>query len=275
MSSDILLAEPLHSRGNRQQTALRSFRNVAAANKPAILVIALLLAWYVASWHPLLSGIGPSDIARTFVSLAEGPLWPALASTIVRFLKGFALGCVIGIPIGLAMAAHPVTERLFGSIVHPLRQVPLFGWIPLIGLTFGLGETSKIVFVALAVAYVMVLAAFEAGRSTPSSLREVADVFALSRLHRWRHLFVPSMLPSLLSGVRVAVAIGWSAVFGAEILLTAGPGLGTLVWGARELGKDDVVIVGTLVIILTGVLTNGALAAYEKRAFVWRKASDK
>lgn len=235
----------------------------------ATLVVALSL-WSLLS---LAGGAtSPLTVVRAFAEILAGPLPVALGATLGLFLLGLAAGGAIGAPLGLAMGFSPLANRLLGSVVHPLRQVPLFGWIPLIILVFGLGQAPKIVFVSMAVAYVMILAGYEAARSVPEPLSEVARLAQLPPLDRWRLLVIPSLLPQLFSGLRVAVTVGWSAVFGAEILLAHGAGLGTLVWGARELGRYDIVIAATLILVAFGILTNRLLGLAERRLFGWRFA---
>jgi sulfonate transport system permease protein len=261
--------------GSREATrqfarAIARFWNDDIA-RPLLVVLLIVGAWIGAALvNP--GVLSPSEVLIALAEVARNDLSTALAATLSRFVCGFALGAVIGIPIGLAMGSGATAHRVLGSIVHPLRQVPLFGWIPLIGLVFGLGESSRIAFVTLAVSYVLVLAALEAARAVPPSLREVARLHRLGRLAEWRYLRLPAMVPPLLSGVRVAVVVAWSAVFGAEILLTGGPGLGTMVWGARELGRYDIVGAGTLVVIVIGVLTSLALGELERRVLRWRDA---
>jgi sulfonate transport system permease protein len=189
----------------------------------------------------------------------------ATLDSLRRLVAGLLVGTTIGSLLGIAMGAVPLVDRLLSPVIHALRQVPLFGWIPLIGLWAGLGEPSKVTFVALAVAYVMVLSAHEAVRSISPRLAEVARALGLDPFAKLRVLVIPSVMPPLLAGIRIALAAGWSAVVGAEILMAAAPGLGALIWGAREVGRPEVVIAGSVVVGVLGAVTNVALRLIEQR----------
>ncbi len=265
MSADIAATpEPSRAAGGDRTSLGRPGRTLVS-------ILLALTAWTLASLVPSLGLTSPLALVRTLQELARGDLGPALAASAGRVVAGLCLGLVVGVPVGLAMGFSRSMDRLIGSLVHPLRQIPLFGWIPLLILALGLGEAPKLAFVALAVGYVMVLAAYEAARSVPHDLDEVTRLTGLSRIDRWRHLVVPSLLPALFSGLRIALILAWGAVFGAEILLANGRGLGSLVWGARELGRDDIVFAGTLILIAIGIGTSLAFAALERRVFWWRE----
>ena len=261
MTDSALAGQPRHR--------LRSLPTIGNRDRRLLVVLGVaLLIW------ALLSATGrvtsPLAVAAAFIEIGGGALPAALGTTLGLFLLGLVFGSAIGVPLGLAMGFSPLANRILGSVLHPLRQVPLFGWIPLIILIFGLGQSPKIVFVSMAVSYVMVLAAYEAARAVPQPLAEVVRLFQLPRLTRWRLLTIPSLLPQLFSGLRVAVMVGWSAVFGAEILLAHGTGLGALVWGARELGRYDIVIAATLILVVFGILTSRLMGLAERRLFGWR-----
>jgi sulfonate transport system permease protein len=236
-----------------------------------MIVPAILLAgWAATSSVPSLHAVAAPQVLRAFGELAHDRLWTDMAATLTRFFLGLLIGSAVGVPIGFAMGSSRVLDRLIGPLLHPLRQIPLFGWIPLIGLWFGLGELPKVVFIALAVSYVMVLNTYEGVRGEPAALREVARAHRLGWLATLWLLTLPAALPAIFSGLRISVAIAWSAAFGAEIMLAAGSGIGSMIWGARELGRTDIVVAGTLVIALLGIVANLLLNRADARLFRWR-----
>lgn len=194
-------------------------------------------------------------------------LWLCATGTLGRLLFGLAIGVALGSLLGATMASRRWLDQLLGSLVHPLRQIPLFGWIALLGLWAGFGNRSKIVFAALAVAYVMVVAVRRVLLSVPVTLREAAVVYRLGLFARLRWLLLPAILPGFLGGLRIALAAAWGATVGAEILMGgAAPGLGGFIWGQRELGRTDLVLLGTLLIGCCCLLTDIALRYCERGA---------
>ena len=132
------------------------------------------------------------------------------------------------------------------------------------------GELSKVIFVALAVAYTMVIAAYQAVRAIPPRLDEVARVYQLGWPKRLRVLLLPAVLPAWLGGVHIALAVAWGATIGAEILMGASAaGLGSFIWGQREVGRLDLVLLGTLLIGVFAVLSDFALRRAEQRLQRW------
>jgi sulfonate transport system permease protein len=205
-------------------------------------------------------------VSLTGITLPELPMYAifdAAIHTITRVALGLAIGSLIGAPIGMAMGLLPAVNGVLGSLVHPLRQVPLFGWIPLIGLWAGLGEPSKLAFVALGVSYVVVIAGYQGARSVSPRLAEMAQILKLGRVRKFLVLVLPASALSLLAGVRISLGVAWGAAVGAEILMSSAPGIGNLIWGGREADRPEFVIAGLVVIALLGVLSNAALRRLE------------
>ena len=239
-------------------------RSMAAGGPGVLLVLAaLLLAVLLAlSARPPLPLPSPA---------ATDALADACAGTLGRLGAGLLLGVVIGGAVGALMGQFDFFDTLLGSVVHPLRQVPLFGWIPVIGLWAGLGEAARLSFVTLAVSYVMVIAAHQAVRAVTAREIELARALCLPALQRFRVLVWPSALPSLFAGLRLSLAAAWGACVGAEILMSGGPGLGAYIWSAREMGQLDWLVSGTLTIAALGIASSALLRVIESRALFWQR----
>ncbi len=218
----------------------------------------------------LLSWRGPAILPDARLLELIHLLAQASLGSLGRLLAGLALGLLTGTLLGALMASWSLLDRLLGSLVHPIRQMPLFGWIALLGLWAGFGETSKVIFIALAVTYTMIIAAYQAVRAVPPRLDEVARVYQLGWGKRLRVLLLPAILPAWLGGLRIALAVAWSATIGAEILMGASAaGLGGFIWGQREVGRFDLVLLGTALIGTFAVLSDFALRQAEQRLQRW------
>ncbi|NWL80154.1 ABC transporter permease [Pseudomonas taiwanensis] len=218
----------------------------------------------------LLSWRGPAILPDARLLELIHLLAQASLGSLGRLLAGLALGLLTGTLLGALMATWPLLDRLLGSLIHPLRQMPLFGWIALLGLWAGFGETSKVIFIALAVTYTMIIAAYQAVRAVPPRLDEVARAYQLGWGKRLRVLLLPAILPAWLGGLRIALAVAWSATIGAEILMGASAaGLGGFIWGQREVGRFDLVLLGTALIGTFAVLSDFALRQAEQRLQRW------
>ena len=240
----------------------------------AVLPLAGLLLWTLAwagAWSdsPLL--VSPLSIAAEgLAQWRSGALAEALQASLLRDAVGGLIGAGTGLLLGLLLGGSPLAERLLGPSLHTFKQISLFAWVPLISVWFGLGEASKVVFIALAAAMPVLLNTLEGVRSVPAELREVGRVLRLGRWQRLRHLVLPSAAPSILAGLHLALIYAWLATLGAEYLLSNGAGIGHLISDGREQFRMDWVLLGVLVVGLVGHVLNQSAQWLERRALRWR-----
>ncbi len=242
--------------------------------RPLVLPILLLASWELFSrsgWvNPVLV---PSlvTIAESAVKLAlAGELWLHGWATLQRILFGFALAAVAGIGIGIACALSRWTDRLMGGPLAAIRQVPLFGWIPLIAVLAGIGEGSKVAFVALAAFYPIALNTTQAIRATPAELLEVGQVLRFSSWTRLRRLLLPQALPGILTGLKHGLNFAGVAVVAAEVFMTASPGLGNLLEYGQTNLRTDLVLIGVVAVGILGFILNQLIDRVSARLLRWR-----
>jgi sulfonate transport system permease protein len=234
----------------------------------------LLVAWVVAShagWADRRILPPPEQVVTTAVDqlLYQG-LLGNLAASLARDLAGFLLGTVLGLVIGTALGLSCIADGLFAPSFHGLRQISILAWIPLISLWFGVGETAKVVFVLAAALIPVVLNTHEGVRSASPHLIEVARSLTLTRWQMLSRLYVPSALPSIATGVHLALIYAWVASVGAEYFMTVGPGIGGLIIAGRERFQMDLVMLGIIILGLVGFLINRAASMLEARLLRWR-----
>ena len=197
---------------------------------------------------------------------ASGELWRALAASLLRMLAGFALGTFVGIVVGLSLGLSRLLERAVGPTFHTVKQVSLFAWLPLISLWCGLGEFAKVVFIALAAFFPVVVNVFDGVRGVPREWIEVARVFEFSRAQTLLRVVLPAAVASIFTGISLALIFAWLATLGAEYLMTAGSGIGNLLTDGREHFWIDVEIVGIVIVGLVGFGLTALSAALQARA---------
>jgi sulfonate transport system permease protein len=202
---------------------------------------------------------------------SDGTLWKSLGASLTRDLAGFALGTCSGLVIGGALGLSRFFENLIGPTLHTIKQISLFAWIPLISAWFGLGETAKVVFLSLAAFFPVVLNTFEGVRSVPPELIEVARAFAFSRPQLVTRVVLPAAVPSIFTGVYLALIYSWLATLGAEYLLSSGVGIGNLLTDGREHLWMDQVILGVIMVGAVGFALNLIAGLIEARLLKWRQ----
>ncbi|PVZ12508.1 MULTISPECIES: ABC transporter permease [unclassified Pseudomonas] len=235
----------------------------------AVLPLVAVAAW----WGTASMGMSDSKMlvapdqvwntAETYVT--SGHLWTALGASLARDLAGFAIGASLGLLLGALLGLSHLGERLLGGSFNAFKQVSLFAWIPLISVWFGLGDVAKVVFLSLAALVPVAVNTRDGLRKVPATLLEVAKVYGYSR---WQTLWLvrlPAALPSLFTGLYLALIYAWLATIGAEYLLVSGEGIGNTLIDGSEHFRMDQVLFGMLVIGLVGWALNGLARLAEQR----------
>lgn len=156
-------------------------------------------------------------------------------------------------------------ERLVGPSFNTFKQVSLFAWIPLISVWFGLGDIAKVVFLSLAALVPVAVHTFDGLRAVPPRLLEVARVYGYTRRQTLWEVMLPAALPTIFTGLYLALIYSWLATLGAEYLLVSGEGIGNTLIEGSEHFRMDLVLVGMLVIGLVGASLNLVTQQFERR----------
>jgi sulfonate transport system permease protein len=268
----VSLVRPLPVRSRRRS---RAFATLLHAALPWFLPLALLALWQVttsAGWLAPQILPTPATVAATFVDLITGgDILDSLAISLRRITLGFAIGTVVGLPIGIVLGRSARLEQYLGPSLRAIAQVPSLGWLPFLMLIFGLGETLNYVIIAKACFIPIALNTSAGIRNLSPQHLEMARAFRLRRKTMLLRVTVPGALPSIFSGVRLALSHAWIAMVVVEMLAdTAGVGY-LMTWG-RTLFQIDVVIVGMILIGVIGFLMDRGLRHIERRLQRWRPA---
>jgi sulfonate transport system permease protein len=242
--------------------------------KGFVLPLLLLLAWEIASKQSHAYALAFVPLEQIGSSLVEVMQNGSLATNLIASLgtasTGLLIGGGIGLSLGSLMALNRLADALIGPVFHTVRQVPLLGWIPLVGLWFGNGLLAKTLVVCLAAFYPMVLNTYEGLKNVETSHLEVGQALGVSRWQAYWHIFIPSALPFIFTGIFHALAFSWISTVGSELLFTAGPGLGSLMQTAQLSARMDIVIVCVLSIGATGLLMNLSFTRLSRHLLRWR-----
>ena len=185
-------------------------------------------------------------------------------------LKGYAIAAALGICAGSVMGMWHRAYDLLHPFITAVRQIPVIAWIPLIILWYGIGETSKVVVIAIAAFFPITLNTLGGFQSLPSGYLEVARLYRLSVSETFRKVYLPNALPQILVGLKLGLGSSWMAVVAAE-LIAANSGIGYRLSYSRGLLRSDAVILCMLVIGLVGILMDKLLTALFRRLLPWQK----
>lgn len=240
---------------------------------PGLVVLFTLLGWEGLARAGAISAFyfpPPTSILVTLGDLvAGGELLKHLAATFSRLVPGLLLGASAGLLVGLAMGWSPRVRALVDPFVAALHPVPKFAILPLIMVIVGVGETSKIIVVALAALFPMLINAMAGVRQISPLHFEVAENYGASRLQVLRRVVLPGSLPMVLSGLRLALNLGFLVTIGSEIM-AARQGLGAMIWLGWEVLRVEVIYAGLLVTALLGIGFNAFVQFLMRRLVPWQ-----
>jgi taurine transport system permease protein len=221
----------------------------------AATVLVLLAVWWAAAELRLVSPVflpGPADVLRQAVVLVskgymDSTLLEHVAASLMRALLALAATVLVGVPIGIAMGLTTVGRGIFDPLIEFIRPIPPLAYLPLVIIWLGIGEPSKVLVIAIAMLAPITIATASGVRAAPTERLNAARSMGASRAQLVRHVILPSALPSILTGLRIALGAGWSTLVAAE-LVAATRGLGFMIQSASAFLVTDVVIAGIIVI---------------------------
>jgi sulfonate transport system permease protein len=212
----------------------------------------------------------PAAVVESFWQLiVTGQLWPNLLISVERVAAGLTLGVAVGTALGLTASLSRAGEDAIDATVQMARTLPHLALIPLMILWFGIGETPKIILIALGSMFPIYLNLFSAVRGVERKLVEAVSVLGLSRAETIWHVILPATLPGFLVGLRQAFGISWISLVVAE-QINASSGIGYLVMNARDFLRTDIIFDGLLVYALLGLGTDQLVRALERKLLAWR-----
>jgi len=237
-------------------------------------IVVAIIAWDLAvrlATDTLLPS--PLAVVRALGELAQtGRLERYAVASLFRVTWGFSLAVVVGIPLGLALGWYARGGRTVGPILMFLRPISPLAWIPLAILWFGVGDSSAVFLIFIATVLPIALTAMQAARSVHHVHVEAARNFGLSGLAIVWRVLLPSTMPQLIGGIRLALGIAWLVVVAAE-MIAVNSGLGFLIVDARNAGdRYDLVVAGMVTIGLIGLILDNALRALAASPLLGRTA---
>ena len=234
--------------------------------------LALLLLWEVFARAGVLSPQvlpAPSKVVQTAWKLiGQGRLLSDLGASLLRAAAGFVIGGSLGFVLGTLVGFSRLAEALFDRSVQMVRAVPFLAALPLVIVWFGVGEGGKVFLVSLGVLFPIYINTVLGIRQVDPKLLELGRVTGLSNWTLIRRIVLPGALPSILAGVRYALAVAWLALVIAETI-AANTGIGSLAMDAREFLQTDVIVLTIVIYAGIGVVSDAIARLLERRLLAW------
>jgi NitT/TauT family transport system permease protein len=226
-------------------------------------VAALLALWAVAVRHsPILPN--PWQVVLGLVDLVRrGLLLKHVVASLFRVTWGYLLAVIAGIPLGLSLGWWRRAGLAVNPFLQILRPISPLAWIPISILWFGVGDRGAIFIIFLASLLPITVSAMNAVAAVPLVSIRAGRNFGLSSRELLQRVIFPSVMPQIVTGMRLALGIAWLVVVAAE-MIAVNSGLGFLIVDARNAGnRYDLVVAGMVLIGVIGLLLDRGMRRLE------------
>lgn len=235
-------------------------------------LVVVLTAWelYGRSVNPILFTY-PTAITRALVELVvTGELAQYLGQSLQVLLAGLLSSVLVGIPAGVLLARFTTIELATDLYVNALYATPMVALIPLIVLWFGFGFWAKTVIVFLFMIFPILINTQQGVKNVDRGLLEVARSFCSTEGQLWRDLVLPSALPFIAAGLRLAIGRGLVGMVVAEFY-TSVAGLGYMIVRYANAFETAKLFVPIVILMAMGILLVQAAKALELRIAPWQR----
>lgn len=230
---------------------------------PAVIVV----AWYFVTATGIVPPYrlpGPWAVVEAGTELIQrGELWRHIAISVQRVFIGFAVGTAIALVFAAIVGLSRIGQALFAPTLVALRAVPSLAWVPLLILWLQVGEESKVTLIAIGAFFPVYTTVADALQHVNPQLVEAGRTFGLRGWSLFRTVQLPAVIPSVVSGLRLALAQAWLFLVAAE-LLGASMGLGWMLDDSQKTGRVDRILLAIVLLALLGTITNAILVLFEK-----------
>ncbi|MGW1895146.1 ABC transporter permease [Streptomyces sp. NPDC002004] len=236
-------------------------------------IVTLLLLWETAPRLGLVDRtfLPPfSEVARSWWELAaDGQLADNARASLVRSFSGFGLAVAVAVPLGLLIGWYRPVADLLGPLLEVFRNTAALALLPVFVLLLGIGETSKIAIVVYACTWPILLNTISAVRNVDPTLLKLAKSMDLSAPRLFQKVILPSAVPVIFTGIRLAGAVSILVLVAAE-MVGAKAGLGYLINASQYNFAIPQMYAGIITISAIGVVFNQLLVVMERRLSSWR-----
>lgn len=234
-----------------------------------VVPIVLLVAWWAVTAAGVFTPVqlpSPSAVVDATIGLIQrGDLWLHIGISVQRVLIGFAIGAILGMLFGAVLGLSRWADALLTPLLGALRAVPSLAWVPLLILWMQIGEDSKVTLIAIGAFFPVFTTLYAGLQHVDPHLVEAGRAFGYKGVRLFKTIQLPAVVPSIFSGLRLALAQAWLFLVAAE-LIASSMGLGFLLTDSQNNGRTDRLILAIILLAVLGKITDSLLGLAEKRA---------
>ncbi|MDY6867730.1 MAG: ABC transporter permease [Chloroflexota bacterium] len=211
----------------------------------------------------------PTVVLQTLFELMfNGELFDHLSASLQRISLGFVLGAVPGIGLGMLMGWFRIVRAFFDPIISALYPIPKIALLPLLLIIFGLGETTRVVIVAMPVFFLSLITTMQGVKGLDPILLQAGQNFGATGWKLFIKIILPATLPAIFTGLRLSLGVALIVIVAAEFV-AADTGIGYLIWSSWSVFLVDQMYAGLVVIAFLGLLFTNGLEYIGRRLMPW------
>ena len=217
----------------------------------------------------------PAKIYETFLAklTKKAPDGNLLSANILASLQvslfGFFSAVIIGVPLGLLMGWYKILDKTLTPIFEIIRPIPPIAWIPIVVVWMGVGLSAKVLIIFFSAFVPCVINSYTGIQLTNKTFINVSQTFGASNFTTFIKVGIPSSLPMVMTGIKIALGNSWSTLVAAE-MLAASAGLGFMIQMGRQFARADVVALGMVLIGVLGAILSFLFSSLEKYLLRWK-----
>jgi len=253
--------------GKRPNTGSRRTARGWLIAAGALLPILLVGIWWFLSASGAVESYrlpSPLSVVQSGIDLAaDGLLGQYIAISLQRVLLGFFAGAIVGLALGALVGLSKWGNALLAPTIGGFRAVPSLAWVPLLILYLSINEDSKVTLIAIGALFPVYTTVSGALRHVDPQLVELGRAYGLSRMSLLAQVQLPAVIPSVVSGLRLALAQSWLFLVAAE-LIASSMGLGFLLVDSQNNGRIDRMFLAIILLGILGKTTDALIGLLER-----------
>lgn len=261
----------------RSNTLQAYWRKKAPDIVPPVLgILGFLTLWQLISWSGITRLPGPLSVwtdqrTRELLmypfydrgGLDKGLFWQTLAS-LGRVAQGYSLAALVGISTGLLVGTSPILNKALDPLFQFLRMVAPLAWVPIALVALQQNQPAAIFVIFITSVWPILINTAEGVRQVPKDYVNVGRVLQLSRQEFFLKVIIPSALPYIFTGLRIAIGLAWLAIIAAEIVMSGIVGIGFFIWDAYQQNYVSEILLAVVYIGAVGLFLDRAMTYLQK-----------
>lgn len=242
---------------------------------PALTAVGVLLVWQAVSladwiYLPRENFPPPTDIARTLGDLARtATFWDAFGQTLKAWAVGLVIACLIGIPAGIVIGSWRPLHLVTKSTIEFLRPIPGLTLLPLLVLIVGVGFNLKLTLIVIGVVWPLLIQSLYGVQDVDPVARDMARAYGLRRHQIFLRVVLPSALPYIVTGFRLAAILALNITIGIELLVRTTLGVGNQMGQYQEASRVPEMWSYVVAAAFLGLGINSLIRLAERRLLHW------